>query len=365
MDTDLVPATPPIHRFDPRLTAWYGHVFQPRGDTVWTIEALHCNDGRRLFISDLIGNVQSELVKRYHKAKRDGKADPAKAGAEGRGAAAAAAATAAAAGAGAAAAGGGAERRRQRGVWRGRHMQRTCRMLEQRGLAVWPDDCGGGGCAAGAECGDVGSGAGPEMTVEALLPGGRVVRTVRGADARRVDLTVAHRRGTSPKIVLPRLTPAGRIVWLQTRLGLTSREVLVLSLIWPRFKAGGYFVKSNSMVAENVWMADSDITYAFYSLSRAGYIAKNARTGRFLVVRRADEIEPYGPMLEVIEDMVYGARAGEYVYGDTYDDEINKAYARTVASLNEDAGRRGANGGGASAAQAAAGRRRRRRQANA
>ena len=247
-------------------------------------------------------------------------------------------------------------------------MQRTCRMLEQRGLAVWPDDCGSGGCAAGAECGDIGGGgggAGPEMTVEALLPGGRIVRTVRGADARRVDPTVAHRRGTSPKIILPRLTPAGRIVWLQTRLGLTSREVLVLSLIWPRFKAGGYFVKSNSMVAENVWMTDSDITYAFYSLSRAGYIAKNAKTGRFLLVRRADEIEPYGPMLEVIEDMVYGARAGEYVYGDTYDDEINKAYARTVAALGEDAGRRGANGGGASAAQAAAGRQRRRQQANA
>lgn len=335
MDSDLVPATPPIRRFDPRLTAWFGHVFQPEGDTVWTIEALHCNDGRRLYISDLIGRTQSELVKRYHQAKRNGKADPARAGAVGQRAAeaaaeaaAGAAVTAAAAAAAAADGGGGAERRRQRGVWRGRHMQRTCRMLEQRGLAAWPDDGGG-------------LGDGTERTVEALLPGGEVVRTVRGADARRVDLTVAHRRGTSPKVALPRLTPAGRIVWMQTRLGLTSRDVLVLALIWPRFKAANYFVKSNSMVAENVWMADSDITYAFYSLARAGYIAKNAKTGKFLVVRRADEIEPYGPMLEVIEDMVYGARAGEYVYGDTYDDEINSAYAKTVAALGENDGPRG------------------------
>ena len=349
----MVPATAPLRRFDPGLVAWHGKAFQPRGDTAWTIEALHLNDGRRLYISDLVGHVQLEWTRRYRRMTAGGIRGEAPGDA---GAAAVAAATAAAAGGGNgsepadqlaeasglnAAVGGG---RRHRGGWRGLHMQRTCKILEKKGLVEWPDGCGDAGGGGGG--GGAGAGSAADRTAEAVLPGGVVVRTVRRGDAKRKPRD-DNRLGRPPRVALPRLTPAGRIVWMQTRLGLSPRDALVLAMIWPPFKRAGYFVKSDSMVLENVWMSKSNLQDTYYSLGRAGYIRANQKTGRFLAVHRADTVEPYGPMLEVIEEMVYGARAGEYVYGNTYDDEINRAYAKTVAALGEGSGSKGAGGGGA------------------
>lgn len=335
---DMVPATAPLHRFDPSLVAWYGNTIQSMGDTAWTIEALHLNDGRHLYVSDLIGDAQSEWI-RLHQNK-------ASSNREGAGLRAASVAS----GGGGNSNNNGNRRQRHYGEWRGLHMQRTCQILEQKGLVEWPDGRDGGVDGGG----DVGAGAAAERTIEAVLPGGRVVRTVRTADARRVNPVAPGRSGRPPTVTVPRLTPAGRIVWLQLRLGLAPRDTIVLALIWSRFKSAGYFVKSVSLIHENVWMSDSDIRHAFGSIGRAGYIKRNQRTGRFLTVRRADEIEAYGPMLGVIEDMVYGARAGEYVYGDAYDDEINRAYAKTVEALGGNAwpeGGEDGNGNGDEAGQ--------------
>lgn len=329
---DMVPATAPLNRFDPGLVAWYGNTIQPKGDTAWTIEALHLNDGRRLYVSDLIGDAQSEWI-RLHQSRAGGR----KAGLRAFGAAA----SDGSGGGGCSDGNNSNRRRRHYGEWHGLHMQRTCQILEQRGLAVWPDGRdGGGGAAATAE-------AAAERTIEAVLPGGRVVRTVRTADARRINPAAPGRSGRPATVTLPRLTPAGRIVWMQLRLGLAPRGAIVLALIWSRFKSVGYFVKSDALVRENVWMSDSDIKGAFASLGRAGYIQSNQRTGRFMAVRRAEKVEPYSPMLGAIEDMVYGARAGEYVYGEAYDDEINRAYAETVAVLGELGGNAGPARGGA------------------
>ena len=332
---DMVPATAPLNRFDPSLVAWYGGRIQSKGDTAWTIEALHLNDGRRLHVSDLIGDAQSEWI-RLHRSRASGS----KAGLRAVGAAASDGSGGGGCSDGNSSNKNNRRRRRHYGEWHGLHMQRTCQILEQRGLAVWPDGRDGGGGAAGA------AEAAAERTIEAVLPGGRVVRTVRTADARRINPAAPGRSGRPATVTLPRLTPAGRIVWMQLRLGLAPRDAIVLALIWSRFKSAGYFVKSDALVRENVWMTDPDIKCAFASLGRAGYIQSNQRTGRFMAVRRAEKVGPYSPMLGAIEDMVYGARAGEYVYGDAYDDEINRAYADTVAALGENAGpNRGGRGG--------------------
>lgn len=335
---DMVPATAPLHRFDPSLVAWYGNTIQSMGETAWTIEALHLNDGRRLYVSDLIGDAQSEWI-RLHQNRAGGN----RAGAGLRAAAVAAASDGDSYSDGSISNNNNGNRRqRHYGEWRGLHMQRTCQILEQKGLVEWPDGRDGGVDGGG----EAATGAAAERTIEAVLPGGRVVRTVRTADARRVNPAAPGRSGRPPTVTVPRLTPAGRIVWLQLRLGLAPRDTIVLALIWSRFKSVGYFIKSDALVRENVWMTDQDIRHAFGSIGRAGYIKRNQRTGRFLTVRRADEIEPYGPMLGVIEDMVYGARAGEYVYGDAYDDEINRAYAKTVEALGGNAWPDGGEGGG-------------------
>ena len=334
----MVPATAPLRRFDPSLVAWHGNAIQPDGDTAWTIEALHLNDGRRLYISDLVGRVQSEWIRRHRRMTGAGGARgeaPGDATAAGEKGAEPEDLLAAASGLHAPAGGG----RRHRGGWRGLHMQRTCKILEKKGLVEWPDgrEVGAGGEEAESAA---------DRTVEAVLPGGAVVKTVRRWDAKRKPGSDG-KVGRQASVALPRLTASGRIVWMQTRLGLTPKDVIVLSLIWPPFKRSGYFVKSDSMVLENVWMTKNTLMETFYSLGRAGYIRPNQKTGRFLAVHREETVEPFGPMLEVIEDMVYGARAGEYVYGNAYDDEINRAYARTVAALGEGAGPKGARGGGA------------------
>ena len=234
-------------------------------------------------------------------------------------------------------------------------MIRTCKSLVNRGLAVWPEDAAasdaaildGNGVSGGTGSGVDGSGrgcgarSGTSTTVEAILPGGKVVRTVRAIDPAS-NMPRRGRTGRPPTLMLPSLTPAGRVVWMQNRLGLLSRETLVLALVWQRFVNAGYFVKSIDMVRENVWMKDRDIAHAFGALVRKGYLDQNKKTGQIMHVRRARRIEPYGPMLEVIEGQVYGARAGEYVYGSEYDDEINQAYAKTVAALGESAGPKGA-----------------------
>ena len=229
-------------------------------------------------------------------------------------------------------------------------MQRTCRMLVGRGLAEWPDG-GGDGMAVAAAAAAAGCGVGgaytaapaaaatATITVEAALPGGGVARTVRDA-ASKVALRSPGRGGMSPKVPLPRLTPAGRLAWMQTRLGVNPKESIVLALAWGRFKSAGYFVKSRDWIRENVWMSEWDITRCYNMLSRKGYIDENKKTGEMLRVRRAGRVEPYGPMLGVVEDMVYGAREGEYVYGNAYDDAINAAYAETKAALAEAVKRR-------------------------
>ena len=300
---EMVPATAPLHRFDPTMTGWYGNTFHRSGDTAWTIEAMHLNDGRPLYISDLVGDAQIGWMRSYSKA-----------GSSGRGG-------------------------RRYGAHRGIHMQRTCRTLEKMGLAEWPDGAGGAGGVQGVAAGMAEAAA--ERTAEAILPGGDVVRTLRRADGRRSKSETAGKLGRKAGLVLPRLTPAGRIVWMQLRLDLSPRDALVLALIWPRYKAVGYVVKSDTMVLDNVWMREEEAKYAFSGLGSAGYIKNNVKTGKFLAICNADKVEPYGPMLSVIEEMVYAARAGEYVYGNTYDDAINEAYARTVAALGERPGPKG------------------------
>ena len=333
-DADMVPATTPLRRFDPGLVAWHGVPISMRKDTAWMIEALHLNDGRRLYVSDLVGDVQSRSTRQHYAAVRARKD-----GASGTGpkAAAAKAPTRAAAGAARSGRNSGSDDRR------GLHAQRTCRYLVAKGLAEWPDAAfdgdgdavgygtGGGTCAA---AGAAGAPAEMETTVEVILPGG-AVHTVKRVGPRHIR--PSSPRGRAPAVMLPRLTPAGRIVWMQTRLGLSSKDTIVLALAWSRFRQAGYFVKSHDLVHDNVWMTDSMIRTAWYNLGRAGYVAGGKNTGQITHIRKARKIEPYGPMLEVIEEMVYGARAGEYVYGDAYDDEINRAYAETVAALGENA----------------------------
>lgn len=303
MDSDMVPATAPLHRFDPAMTGWYGNTIQRSGDTAWTIEAMHLNDGRPLYIVDLVGDVQLGWLRSHSKA-----------GSSGRGG-------------------------RHYGVHRGVHMQRTCRVLEKMGLAEWPDGVGGSAGGQGAAAGKAEAAA--ERTTEAVLPGGTVVRTVRRADGRLPKSETAGKLGRKAGMTLPRLTSAGRVVWMQMRLGLSPRDALVLALIWPRYKAAGYVVKSDTMILDNVWMREEEVKYAFSGLGSAGYIKNNVKTGKFLAICNADKVEPYGPMLSVIEEMVYAARAGEYVYGNTFDDAINEAYAKTVAALGERPGPRG------------------------
>ena len=167
------------------------------------------------------------------------------------------------------------------------------------------------------------------------MPGGGTIRTVRDTATMTAIRGKGRHVGLAPRFLMPRLTPAGRLAWMQARLGLQPREAIVLALAWGRFKASGYFVKSHDMIRENVWMTERQISNAYYRLACAGFIDREKRTGMILRVRRARRVEPYGPMLGVIEEMVYGARSGEYVYGDAYDDEINKAYAETKALLAE------------------------------
>ena len=338
-DADMVPATAPLPRFDPSLVAWHGVPICMSKDTAWMIEALHLNDGRRLYVSDLVGDVQSWSTMRHYAAVRARKG-----GASGTGAKATAAKAATGAAAGAARSGRNSGSDDRRGL----HAQRTCRNLVSRGLAEWPDaaldgddDAVGYGTGGGARAaaGAAGAPVEAETTVEVILPGG-AVHTVKRVGPRHIRPSTP--RGRAPTVMLPRLTPAGRIVWMQTRLGLTSKDTIVLALAWSRFRQAGYYVKSHDLVHDNVWMTDSMIRTAWYNLGRAGYVDGGKNTGQITHIRKARKIEPYGPMLEVIEEMVYGARAGEYVYGNTYDDEINSAYAETVAAL---AARQGPDGG--------------------
>ena len=355
MAQDMVPATAPISRFDPSMVSWYGHTLSGQGETVWAIEALHLNAGRRLYISDLTGGVQNRWAA-LHRARTRAKKSPVAGGTANPVKATSPPAT--------------GPMRRHGGEWRGLHMIRTCKSLVKKGLAEWPEDANadpsqdGRGTIEAPTAAAAGSAA-TTTTIKAILPGGKVVRTVRVADSARAMPGRGRIGGRPPTIMLPRLTSAGRIAWMQTRLGLLSRETLVLALLWQRFVNAGYFVKSNDMIRENVWMTDRDIAHAFGSLVRKGYLDQNKKTGQIMHIRRARRIEPYGPMLEVIEDMVYGARAGEYVYGDAYDDEINAAYAKTVAALGEGGagGREAAAAAGktARAAAAATGSGRRRR----
>ena len=321
-DADMVPATAPLRRFDPSLVAWHGVPINMRKDTAWIIEALHLNDGRRLYVSDLVGDVQSRCTRQHYAAVRARKD-----GASGK------APTRAAAGAARSGRNSASDDRR------GLHAQRTCRNLVVKGLAEWPDAALDGdgdavGYGTGGGAGAAGAPAELETSVEVILPGG-AVRTVKRVGPRHIRPTTP--RGRPPAVMLPRLTPAGRIVWMQTRLGLSSRDTIVLALAWSRFRQAGYFVKSHDLVHDNVWMTDSMIKTAWYNLGRAGYVAGGKNTGQITHIRKPRKIEPYGPMLEVIEEMVYGARAGEYVYANTYDDEINSAYAETVAALGENA----------------------------
>lgn len=230
-------------------------------------------------------------------------------------------------------------------------MQRTCRSLVEWGFAEWPD--GGDGTTAAAATTTAAARAphASRITVEAALPGGGTIRTVRNA-ASMVAVRGQGRGGRTPTILLPRLTPAGRLAWMRTRLGLRAMETIVLALAWGRFRSAGYFIKSRDMIRENVWMTERGISSAYNILSRAGYIDEGKKTGMILRVRRAGRLEPYGPMLGVIEDMVYGARAGEYVYGDAYDDEINRAYAVTVGALAEREGKKAGAAGDAGGGRA-------------
>ena len=317
--TPKVPATAPIRRFEPNLAPWCGHTIDFRGETAWAIEALHLNRERRLYMSDISGHTQSERLRLYRAKAREKKAGDGGGGCD----------STAASGPGGAA---GGQRRSRGGRWQGLHMHRTCRLLEKQRLAAWPDDDDDGGGGVGGCDGDEGTDAG--TTVEALLPGGGSIVVERDAAARRVT-GAGQWTGRRPSVRLPRLTAAGRIVWMQVRLGLTPRETIALALLWGRYRQAGYFIKSFDIVRENVWVTDTQVNRAYNALGRKGYIEAGLRLGHLMHVQRADEIEPYGPMLEAIESMVYGARAGEYVYGETYDDEIDRAYAAAVEALGE------------------------------
>ena len=320
--TPKVPATAPIRRFDPDLVAWCGHKIDLNAETAWAIEALHLNRGRRLYMSDLSGGVQSEAQKLHHARARERMA--------GGGGTTASPSAGAPAG-----------RRIRGGKWQGVHLHRTCRLLERQRLVARPDDDDDGR-------GEVG---GSGTTAEAALPGGGSIVVERDALERRLAGSGTP-AGRVPRVRLPRLTPAGRIVWMQTRLGLTPRETIALALMWGRYKATGYFIKSADLLRENVWITDPQITRAYGALGRKGYIEAGLRLGHLMRVLRADEIEPYGRMLGAIESMVYGARGDEYVYGETYDDEIDRAYAAAIEALGEEgesggSRRKGGNNGGA------------------
>ena len=169
-DADMVPATAPLRRFDPSLVAWHGVPINMRKDTAWMIEALHLNDGRRLYVSDLVGDVQSRCTRQHYAAVR-ARQD----GASGTGAKAAAAKAPTRAAAGAARSGRNSGRDDRRGL----HAQRTCRNLVDKGLAEWPDAAFDGdgdavGYGTGGGAGAAGAPAELETSVEVILPGRKV-----------------------------------------------------------------------------------------------------------------------------------------------------------------------------------------------
>lgn len=375
----LVPATGPIARFDPTLVRWHCSKLEKAGESEWAIEALHLNRGRRLYITDLSWLMQTRWNAKYRDRRQGAEGEGGGGGGgggDGDGDSSGTIDGGSTGGSGSGSGTGGAKRSRD-GKWLGLHMHRTCKYLERKGLVAWPDDDGnnGGGSNDGGEGGEGAAGA----SVEALLPGGGVLRSVRGmrtaygsetaemaaaaAATAAAKAAAAHDGGNSgdkggagrrrrkraicgrpPTKLLPRLTSAGRMVWMMQRLGLKSSEAIVLALMLGREMAAGYFVKSKNLVHENVWLTDNQIHKAFLGLGKKGYVEMHRQNGQVLHVRRARRIEPYAPMLAVIETMVYEARAGEYVYGDTYDEQIDEAYAETVAALKEDCG--GGGGGG-------------------
>jgi len=299
---DKVAIALPTPRFRPTMMPWYKTGINAGGEASWALEVLYRNAGKTMYVSDLNGDMMRQYASAYAGDGGRGIKQEGKKGWSGG-------------------------RRRYGRPWRGfdargAHLYRTFRMLVAKGLAEWPDGGEGGGGGA------VGCGGG---TGEIEMPDGRIVRRARERAG-----GAKEGRQCPEKAVAPRITAAGRVARTMLDLGVTGGELIALAMIWGHQQRLGYFVKSAQMLRDNVWMSDNAIKSAFGGLARKGFVAAGRKNGQFAHVRNAKRIEPHGAMLAVIEDMVYRARAGEYVYGGECDDEIVAATAATAAATAKD-----------------------------